>query len=480
MRIRLVHTLSLMLVAIVGVAMLAFASLLAWNLRSGFSDYLEAADTAALSRFADVMGRLASEQGGVTALKSGRLNGAAVLDSLGISHRALPPPPLLGGFAPRPPPSGPAGSPNDRVWFPSRASIYTLDGQFLQGNAPPPGAPYAQALIRIDGVPAAEVRLLPRPPLPSGVEARFLSRQYAGIAGLAVLLFAGAQVLAVILARHWVRPLVAVQAATARIARGEHDVRLDEHRGDEIGDVMRDVNVMAASLATLEGARRRWIAEIAHELRTPLAVLRGELEALADGVRPIGPDAVRSLDDEVQRLSALVDDLHLLALSDLNALPFHPEVVDPAELAGRAIRRHARLATERGLELYLVPPAAELPAILIDARRLEQVLGNLLDNSLKYTDAPGCVRLRLEADTGTLRFVVEDSLPGVPLEAYDRLFDPLYRVDRTRNRTTGGSGLGLAICRALVIAQGGEISAGPSDLGGLSVCVTLPFAAVAP
>ena len=134
------------------------------------------------------------------------------------------------------------------------------------------------------------------------------------------------------LARQWVRPLLAVQAATARIAQGELDVRVPVERGDEIGDVVRNVNAMAASLQRIEGARRRWLADLSHELRTPLTVLRGEIEALVDGVRQPGEAALRSLREDVLRLGRLVDDLHLLAMADLQALPCHFADADAVQI----------------------------------------------------------------------------------------------------------------------------------------------------
>ena len=133
--------------------------------------------------------------------------------------------------------------------------------------------------------------------------------------------------------------LHAVQDATAGIAKGELGVRVPIVRGDEIGDVVRNVNAMAASLQRIDGARRRWLADLSHELRTPLTVLRGEIEALVDGVWPVSAAAMSSLRDEVLRLGQLVDDLHLLAMADLQALPCHPADADAVDIVSTALRR---------------------------------------------------------------------------------------------------------------------------------------------
>jgi two-component system sensor histidine kinase BaeS len=486
MRLRLAQTVSLLLVSVVAVAMLAVVGLLAWNLRSGFDDYLKAGDADALERFADLVGRRCAELGGATALTDGRIDGSALLRTLAVVGAGPTPPSSptdqRGPPGPRPPPGPPpgealmplpAGGPAE---FPQRASIYLRDGSFIQGNPTPSGVPYEHRPVLLNGTKIAEVRLLPRPSIPTSVEATFLQRQYRTMILAAGVLLAAALLVAGLVARQWVRPLLEIRAATTRIARGEHTVRLTDTRGDEIGDVMRAVNRMTEDLARLEDARRRWIAEIAHELRTPIAILRGELEALEDGVRPLAQGAIASLRDEVLRLGSLVEDLHLLALSDLKALPYHPESVDAGELLERTVSRFQKRAEAQDLTLAYEPPLSEPPQLEVDARRIEQVLGNLLDNSFKYTDSPGAIRIALRSIAGTVDISVEDTPPGIPEDEVERIFDPLYRLDPARRRATGGSGLGLAICRAIVTAHGGSIEAYPSSLGGLGITIRLPAA----
>jgi two-component system sensor histidine kinase BaeS len=268
--------------------------------------------------------------------------------------------------------------------------------------------------------------------------------------------------------------LIAVQAATEKIAQGEFDTRLQTKRTDEIGDAMRNINHMAAGLKKLEGARRQWIADMSHELRTPLTVLRGEIDALIDGVIAPTPQALLSLREEVLQLNALVDDLHLLAMSDLKALPCYFEEVDAARLLEGIVQRFALRATQLGLALSLdVEPGPVL--VRWDAKRIEQLVGNLLDNSLRYTDAPGQVRVRLRsADAARVVIEVEDSAPGVGGNELLRIFEPLYRADAARGRSTGGSGLGLAICEQIAKAHRGAIRAEASALGGVLLHIELP------
>jgi two-component system sensor histidine kinase BaeS len=215
---------------------------------------------------------------------------------------------------------------------------------------------------------------------------------------------------------------------------------------------------------------------MSHELRTPLTALRGEVEALVDGVRPLTAEAALSLREEVVHLGSLVDDLHLLAMSDLNALPCYFEETDAVEVVQRVRQRFALRAQQLGLALEFEDALTEPIPVYWDARRIEQLLSNLVDNSLRYTDAPGRTVLRLAVDARLVCLEVDDTAPGVPASDLARVFEPLYRVDVARSRHSGGSGLGLAICRAIVTAHGGHISATASPLGGLRVRVELPVA----
>jgi len=289
----------------------------------------------------------------------------------------------------------------------------------------------------------------------------------------AVLLMLLAVAGAVWAGRRWLRPVRDVQHAARRVAQGAFDVRLAPHGNDELADLSRDINAMAASLQQLEASRRRWMAELSHEMRTPLAVLRGEVEALVDGVRPRTAQAMLSLQEEVARVTRLVEDFHQLAMSDLRALPCSFAPVKPADLLQDALARVQARAQAAGLQLALdaagAPPMAQW-----DSQRVGQLLSNLLENSLRYTDAPGRIALQLRpGSAGQAVLSIDDSAPGVPTADHARLFEPLFRADASRSRRLGGSGLGLAICRAIARSHGGHIEAGTSPLGGLRVVVTL-------
>jgi two-component system sensor histidine kinase BaeS len=238
---------------------------------------------------------------------------------------------------------------------------------------------------------------------------------------------------------------------------------------------MRNINRMAEGLQKLEASRRQWIADMSHELRTPLTVLRGEIEALIDGVIAMSPQAILSLREEVLQLNALVDDLHLLAMADLRALPCYFEDLDAVSLVEAIVQRFALRASQQGLALCVVNKPESPVVVRWDAKRIEQLLGNVLDNSLRYTDAPGQVVLGIHSDDSQIVLSVEDTAPGLAHDDLTRIFEPLYRADPSRGREAGGSGLGLAICQQITKAHQGSIRAEVSGMGGVKFVIELPL-----
>lgn len=476
MRLRLVHTLSLTLLAFTGVAVLALGGLTAWHLRNGFGEYLAARDVQHFERLVGLLEARLSREGGTSELMAGRVDMRALLEELNPRPEG---PPALPGLPGKPPP--PPGRHADA--FPNRVQVLAPNGTVLLG---PPQinrmdtGPLVERPVHANGQVVALARMRPAPMVRTGAEARFLSDQYALMAAGGLGLIVLALLTATALARRWARTLVAVQDATQRLAQGELTVRLADGptlagRSDEIGDVVRNVNRMAEGLQRLEGARRRWLADISHELRTPLTVLHGDIEALHDGVRPLRAEAIAVLREEVLRLNRLVDDLHLLAISDLQALPCQMSNDDAVEMVQHLYSRHEGRARAAGLSLHLqLPDDAQALSVRWDAGRIEQLLANLLENSLRYTQAPGQVKVLLQRASNGVRVVVEDSAPGVTAEQLSQLFEPLYRGDAARSGGSGGSGLGLAICQAIAKAHGGQLTASASALGGLRMTLDLP------
>jgi signal transduction histidine kinase len=271
-------------------------------------------------------------------------------------------------------------------------------------------------------------------------------------------------------------PLRSLASASRRIADGSYAERVPFDRDDELGDLAGSFNAMAEAIEEAERRRVALIGDVAHEMRTPLATLQGNLEGLLDGVVAPEPATWARLHGEAGRLRRLVEDLQELSRAEAGRIRLEPRPVAPAELVATALAPLADAFAEKGLALAtdLEP---DLPPVRADPDRAVQVLTNLLTNALRYTPAPGSVRVSGRPAEGGVELAVADSGIGVAPEHLPRLFERFYRVDASRSRALGGSGVGLTIARALVEAMGGRIraeSAGPGR--GATFRVFLPAA----
>jgi signal transduction histidine kinase len=290
------------------------------------------------------------------------------------------------------------------------------------------------------------------------------------IGGAAVSMLLG-----VLLARRVTRPLRQLREAASRIAEGDTSVRVAAGGTDEVAALGVSFNSMAAALGAASESRKRFVADVAHELRTPLAVLQGELEAMQDGLVEVDAGRLESLLEETHFLARIVEDLRTLSLFDAGELRLvvAPEPVRP--LLERSVEAVAEQAAQAGAALSIEAPPA-LPDARVDRVRIEQVLRNLFSNAIRHSPRGGVVTLRAERDREQLRLRVEDGGAGIPPEAAEQIFERFYRADPSRSRESGGSGLGLAIARALAEAHGGSVQAWNRAGGGAAFEVTLPLA----
>ena len=282
-----------------------------------------------------------------------------------------------------------------------------------------------------------------------------------------------ALVLGALLVRGITRPLRQLSDASRSIAAGDLDARVPTRSSDEVGQLAAAFNQMAADLARAEDARRQSVADIAHELRTPLTVIQGHLEALADGIFPADPDNLAPALDQARLLARLVDDLRTLSLAEAGRLALAPTLTDVGDWASGVVAGFRATAADREVALRL-DVAQDLPDVRMDPGRMAQVLGNLLDNALRYTPAGGQVGVRVARGSGGVVVSVTDTGPGVPPDYLPHLFERFWRGDPSRSRRTGGSGLGLAIARRIVEAHGGQVWAEAVAEGGLRVSFCLP------
>ena len=273
-----------------------------------------------------------------------------------------------------------------------------------------------------------------------------------------------------------VRPVHALAGAAQQVSRGDYQARVSIAGDDELTVLARAFNEMAGSLASAEERRRRLLADVAHELRTPLATIDAYLEGLADGVVQPQPETWQLLRRESARLNRLSDDITRVSRAEEHQLELHPERVRPQELIETAARAAAPGYAGKGVELR-VEPDHQAPTITADRDRLAEVLANLLENALRHTPATGCVTLAATRDGDRAVLSVTDTGEGLDATELERVFERFYRTDAARSRDRGGSGIGLTISRALVEAHGGTLwaeSGGPGK-GSRFVC-SLPSA----
>ncbi|MCE1160760.1 MAG: ATP-binding protein [Burkholderiales bacterium] len=276
------------------------------------------------------------------------------------------------------------------------------------------------------------------------------------------------------LSMHFRRPIADLQTGFRAVAAGQLNTRLNAEQGNEIGDIATHFNRMTAQLEAQESARRQWVADTSHELRTPLTVLRMRTEAMRDGIVPNTDEEWQRSIKCIEDLTVLVNDLQLMARATSGQWDLHIEPIEVNQWLAGVVDSHKPAFEQANLTLSFVPMMQPV-VIRGDEQRLQQVIRNILVNSLRYTDAPGQVVVSLmQCDMG-IKICIKDSAPGVPEEALSHLFERFYRVDGSRNRASGGSGLGLAISQGIIAAHQGNITVAHSDLGGLQVNIELPL-----
>ncbi|MFW5689307.1 MAG: sensor histidine kinase [Spirochaetota bacterium] len=321
----------------------------------------------------------------------------------------------------------------------------------------------------------------------------------SAISGVAVLL------LAALAAAYWsswlLRPLRALEDASGRLARGDYTVRVAPPRGEhELRSLAESFNAMATEIGAQEATRRRFVADAAHELRTPLSLLSARIEMLSEGVYDPSPEQWESLRGGVGRLVGLVDDLQVLARLDAGRVELERKPVQTDAFLAQVVAEFHPIAERAGVTLVQQGTGERVPSVYADPARLHQILSNLLANAVRHTPEGGRVTLAARARSGSaiagvepsprspavgqatvaqrarVEIIVEDTGPGIPLEARERVFERFIRLDTDRGRAGGGSGLGLSIARRLAELHDGTITAESPELGpsGARLVVALP------
>lgn len=377
---------------------------------------------------------------------------------------------------PLPPPDhhGPPPFPDFKAQLLRRLSLFDASGNYLAGNKYAPEQNlYREIVLKTEIIGRIGLQKMSRPLSPP--EIRFLNQQLKmfSIIGGIMLIFCG--LVSYLLANHLMAPVRQLIKGTHAVTNLKFDTRITVYSGDELGQLAQDFNLMAKTLERYEQMQRQWISDIAHELRTPLSIMRGEIEALQDGIRKYSPQLLDSLHDEVMNLAKTVGDLHELSLADSGALHFDQKPVAPVAVLVNTVNHFQTRFIQHRISVVDKLDHASLDYILGDARRLRQLFTNIIENSIRYGTSPMVLTVDQTKMGDTLLLSIEDTGPGVPPKSLERIFDRLYRVDFARSRSGDGSGLGLSICKMIVAAHKGAIRAESGAKGGLKIIMTFPI-----
>ena len=310
-------------------------------------------------------------------------------------------------------------------------------------------------------------------------EMSFLNSVHESLIWVGLLFIMLGFIASLLLARSITRPLQALVRGTEAIRQGKLgiQVEVDDTSRDEIGQLAGTFNKMSSQLAQMEEMRQRFLADTAHELRTPLAILSGNLENMLSGVSKPSLERLFSMQEEVMRLSRLVENLLDLSLARLHKLPLDKKPVDMNQLIMRALDMFQPLLEEHELTTE-AELARDLPQVLVDRDRINQVIYNLISNAIRYSPARGRLLLRtsMESQSGRSWLVakVSDSGSGIKEADLPHVFDYFYRGDAARSRTDGGTGIGLSLVKYYCEAHDGRVEVGNNSEGGACFSIWLP------
>ena len=325
-----------------------------------------------------------------------------------------------------------------------RLALFDAQKEHVVGRAKSTAGHTLQEIM-VNGETVGWLGLRNEDSLSDPLDMAFLKQQSRALYIVGAITLVLAAVVAFLLSRHLLAPVQQLINGTRSLTSRKFDTRINVNSSDELGQLAVDFNLMAHTLEQYEQLRQQWISDIAHELRTPLSILRGEIEALQDGIREASSQRLESLHDEVVHISKIVSNLHDLSLAESAALHVKRDTVNLSIIVRSCLNKFQSIFARRGIVIVDELGDTETITTPGDKDRLMQVFSNLLENTLRYTDSPGCLTVRQICATSSVLLLFADTKPTVPTEALSHLFDRLYRVDKSRSRAHGGSGLQIEI-----------------------------------
>tara|TARA_R110001592_G_scaffold224287_3_gene479905 strand:+ start:1211 stop:2665 length:1455 start_codon:yes stop_codon:yes gene_type:complete len=462
----------------------ALVLLIQWSINRGIIDYVNSKDIEALKPLVTQLESEYKKENSWGAMKGHHRKFGDLLFShlqsdlriLGLPEQLNPPP---ADYTGRPGNMGINDRPIGEVRPPRGQASFALFDQSenLIAGYYSEGIEYNKTPINVEQVNVGWLMIPKQKRITEGYELDFIEQQQSYLWIIAVLTMILVALITFPLAQHIAEPIRKIILGMHKLTQGHYQQKITLNRKDELGELSRDFNELALTLEGNENARKRWLANISHELRTPVAILRGELEAMLDGVRPLDKSNIDSANDEVKHLQHLIDDLHQLTSADIGGMHYQKQTINFSVWLNSEVDKYTSYLA--AANILLLVESHELEAnVFADTTRLCQLFDNLINNCIKYAEAT-VVKISLEvvqiADQSLIRIRLEDNGVGVAEQHLPHLFEYLYRVENSRNRNTGGAGLGLSICAHIITAHQGNIKAAASDLGGLAIIIELPL-----
>ncbi|MEN8992426.1 sensor histidine kinase efflux regulator BaeS [Avibacterium paragallinarum] len=357
----------------------------------------------------------------------------------------------------------------DRLGLSSRLSLYDAHRQFVVGE--PTDEQISYRPIMVNNQIVGYLGLKPVLEQDDAISINFFSKQKRYLLLVYVLTFIASLIAALLLATYFKKPIQRLLMGTRELTKGNYQHQVAVNRNDELGDLSNELNQLAVILDQHETSRRQWVADTSHELKTPLAVLQAQIEAMQDGIRKPTPEHFTSMLNQVSSLKKLTKDLADLAQADAQQLNCYLTTINPWDVVVQEVESFKPKFEQADLKITATGDGTSLQ---LDIDRFKQIMVNLLGNSIRYTEAGGEVHVHTEQDETQWTVYVDDSPFGLTDEQLARLGERFYRVDDSRTRATGGTGLGLALSVKIARALGGELSFDHSPLGGLRCKLTFP------
>lgn len=357
----------------------------------------------------------------------------------------------------------------DRLGLSSRLSLYDAKHQFILGEPSEDPVSYRPVIVKNKVV--GYLGLKPVLDQDDALSINFFSNQKRYLVLIYILTLISSLVAALLLATYFKKPIQRLLNATRELTKGNYQHQVIVNRNDELGDLSNEINQLAIILDQHETSRRQWVADTSHELKTPLAVLQAQIEAMQDGIRKPTPEHFASMLRQVTSLKKLTQDLADLAQAEAQQLKCYFAEVDPWSMVVQEVENFKPKFEQAELSVEVQGDGAKLQ---LDIDRFKQIMVNLLGNSIRYTEAGGKVHIHTVQDAQFWTIYVDDSPFGLTDEQLEKLGERFYRVDDSRTRSTGGTGLGLALSGKIAQALGGELTFDHSPLGGLRCKLTFP------